>query len=154
MDVTPATIVMTPEQLNELLESRLNTCAKDAVPQMVKGMVQSLTSGLTDQVNALTEAHGRSDRKIDKLASNVSAITERMKAQEAKRSEHDQKMEQQIEMPMKAVEDLRTSPPAAAATAPPRRSRAAHRTGRAPRLPRQANRWFCLNSKTRTSGTT
>lgn len=61
-------VVMTPTQLQELLESRLQACVAAKVLTSVKGVVMTITVGLTEQVNALVAAHTTSDRKVDHLA--------------------------------------------------------------------------------------
>lgn len=132
-------ILLTPQQLNELLENRFNAYVKDSVPQMVKGMVKSLTDGLTQQVNALTEAHVKSDKKVDRLSSGVSAIAERMSAQEAASRERDLKMDQKMEQLQQAIAELRTSSAASPCTGGAASSSiagpsGAHRSGAAPQL--------------------
>lgn len=98
---------MTPAQLQDLLEVRFDKYVSASVRQIVKGMVASLTEGLTEQVSALTIAHGKSERKLGRLASNLSAMNQRMEAQKAEARERDEKMEQQLEQLRKAVEEVR-----------------------------------------------
>lgn len=70
-------------------------------------MVTSLTEGLTVQVSALMVARGKSDRELDRLASIVSAMHEKMQALEANARERDGRMEQQFQQLRKAVEEMR-----------------------------------------------
>lgn len=71
----------------------------------MKSMVSSLREGLAEHVTALTMAHGKSDKKLDQLAS--SAMQEKMLAQKAKVRERDGKMEQQLEQLRRNREGMR-----------------------------------------------
>lgn len=106
MQAAEEKVVVTPAQLRELLETRFNRNVVEALPTMVKGMLSSLTEGRTELVIALMVSHARSDRKIDRLASSVGALQEKLLAQEVKATERDARMEQKLEQMRQAMEAL------------------------------------------------
>lgn len=108
-------IAMTPSQLQELLESGFNVCIAKEVPKLVKGMVSTLAEGLTKQVTASTMAHSKRDVKIDRIVGSVSAMGQRMRANEAKSQELEARIAEQLEIPRTAAAELKVSGEAIAA---------------------------------------
>lgn len=97
---------------------RLQMRARPATRKLVKGMVGMLTKGLTGQFTATTAAHYTSDRKIVRLAEDMRAMCERMRAQETKAQAREERMMEKLEMLRATVVERRFS-----------RSRAAGRMG-------------------------
>lgn len=69
----------------------------EAVPKLVKGMVASLTERLFVPVAAHKKTR-QNGQEVGCLAAGVSAMNEKMKAQEVQSEERDRRSEAQLEM--------------------------------------------------------
>lgn len=90
-------VVLTPQQLQEMIEAKPHIFIEQNVPTFASGLVSAMMEELKSQVSLRTEAHAASDRKVDRVGAAVSEMGERIRPAEAQAQDRETKMMQQIE---------------------------------------------------------